>query len=41
MLNEMGDRSKCTWKNGQDVFDWWVYGKQEVDENQFSIDDIE
>jgi len=29
------------WKNGQDVFDWWMYGKQEVDENQFSIDDIE
>lgn len=41
MLNEMGDRSKCTWKNGQDVFDWWLYGKQEVDINQLSIDDIE
>ena len=41
MLNAMDDRTKCTWKNGQDVFDWWLYGKQEVDENQLSIDDIE
>lgn len=41
MLNTMPDKSKCNWKNGQDVFDWWVYGKQEVDENQLSIDDIE
>lgn len=41
MLDNMPNKSKLTWKNGQDVFDWWVYGKQEVDENQFSIDDIE
>lgn len=41
MLENMPYKSKVGWKNGQDVFDWWVYGKQEVDENQFSIDDIE
>lgn len=41
MLNAMDNKSKCTWKNGQDVFDWWLYGKQEVDKNQLSIDDIE
>lgn len=41
MLENMPVKSKLDWKNGQDVFDWWVYGKQEVDENQFSIDDIE
>lgn len=41
MLENMPVKSKLDWKNGQEVFDWWVYGKQEVDENQFSIDDIE
>lgn len=41
MLNANDGRSKRNWKNGQDVFDWWLYGKQEADENQFSIDDIE
>lgn len=41
MLENMPDKKNVSWKNGQDVFDWWLYGKKEVDENQFSIDDIE
>lgn len=41
MLQNMPNPPKLGWKSGQEVFDWWIYGKQEIDENQLSIDDIE
>lgn len=42
MLTNMPKKT-FSWKNGQDVFDWWVYHADDVktDENQLSIDDIE
>lgn len=41
MLQSMPNKSKLSWKNGQEVFDWWIYGKSELDENQISLTDIE
>lgn len=25
MLKNMSDKTKCTWKTGEDVFNWWLY----------------
>lgn len=40
MLDNMPDQSKVSWKNGTEVMDWWIYGKNETDENQISFDDL-
>lgn len=37
MLKNMPDKSKVTWKSGEDVFNWWMYGNQEKDENNFNF----
>lgn len=41
MLQNMPNPPKLGWKSGQEVFDWWLYGKKDVDENQLTLDDIE
>lgn len=40
MIEAMPKKSR--WRNGEDVFNWWVYhiGDSKVDENQLSIDDV-
>lgn len=42
-INKHRDISeKFHWKNGQDMFDWWVSGKRTIDINQLTMfDDIE
>lgn len=37
MLENMTDKSNCTWKTGEDVFNWWLYGSEKVDDNQISM----
>lgn len=41
LLDNLPDKSKVVWKNGQDVFDWWLYGNQYVDSNQLTLEDFE
>ena len=40
MLDNMPENKGVTWKNGQEVMDWWLYGNKEADENQISFDDL-
>lgn len=41
MLDNMPEKNKVvTWKNGQEVMDWWLFGGKETDENQISFEDI-
>lgn len=39
MLDNMQDKTNVTWKNGQDVFNWWLYGEQKkAQKNQIEFD---
>lgn len=40
MLDNMPEKKAVTWKNGQEVMDWWIFGNKETDENQISFDDL-
>lgn len=40
MLDNMPENKGVTWKNGQEVMDWWLFGNKETDENQISFDDL-
>ena len=40
MLDNMPEKKAVTWKNGQEVMDWWIFGNKETDENQISFEDI-
>lgn len=40
MLDNMPENKGVTWKNGQEVMDWWLFGNKETDENQISFEDI-
>lgn len=33
MLKTMPNKEKCTWKTGEDVFKWWLYGADKENKN--------
>lgn len=41
MLLNMPNKEKCTWKTGEDVFNWWLYGSEESNDNYSFFDDGE
>lgn len=41
MLKNYKHKDTSTWKNGEDVFNWWIKGKGLEDKNQISIFDEE
>ena len=40
MLKDMPVDTNRTWKNGEDVFNWWLYGSNKTDKNQLCFDEI-
>lgn len=40
MLDNMPENKGVTWKNGQEVMDWWLFGNKETDENQITFEDL-
>lgn len=38
MLEQMPNKEKCTWKTGEDVFNWWLYGSEELNDNYSFFD---
>ena len=39
-LDNMPENKGVTWKNGQEVMDWWLFGNKETDENQITFEDL-
>ena len=39
MLAKMPNKEKCTWKTGEEVFNWWLYGSEKEDKNNYSFFD--
>ena len=38
MLANMPDKKDVRWRNGQEVFDWWVYGSDKPKQLEGQID---
>ncbi len=37
MLEQMPNKDKCTWKTGEEVFNWWLYGEKGKDKNTLNF----
>lgn len=37
MLDKMPNKEKCTWKTGEDVFNWWLYGSSKQENDNYSF----
>lgn len=37
MLENMPNKEKYTWKTGEDVFNWWLYGSDKQENNNYSF----